>query len=330
MRPVILRTLISAFLVSVSAQCFAQAGGGHLLYGDFKVDDSQVSGPKPETFHLILYTRGGRVISRDVVSNNGRYRFFDVTNGDYYIVVEVESAEVARIPVTLGEMRRTDVRQDIQLEWRETFRSGGGKTEHAVSADSGYKRDGANATRFEKAQEATRKNDYDQAISLLLQIVASDPKDFIAWTELGTLHSKKDKPGEAEKAYLRALAERPSFFLALMNLGKLRLGQKNFEGSIEVLTQAVEKDPLSADGNYFLGEAYLGIKKGSKAVTYLNEAIRLDPVGKAEAHLRLGLLYNAAGAKDRAALEYEKFLVKKPDYPKRTELEKYISENKKH
>jgi len=330
MRHVLLRALIFAFLVSISAECFAQAGGGHLLYGDFKVDDSKATGPKPETFQLILYTRGGRMISREVVSNNGRFRFFDVTNGDYYIVVEVESTEVARVPVTLGEMRRTDVRQDIQLEWRETFRTGAARSEHAVSADSVYKREGVNATRFEKAQEATRKNDYDQAISLLLQVVGSDPKDFIAWTELGTLHSKKDKPGEAEKAYLRALAERPTFFLALMNLGKLRLGQKNFDGSIEVLSQAVEKDPQSADANFFLGEAYLQVKKGSKAVIYLNEALRLDPVGKAEAHLRLGLLYNAAGARDRAALEYEKFLVKKPDYPKRTELEKYISENKKH
>ena len=231
--------------------------------------------------------------------------------------------------MTLGELRKTDVRQDIQLEWRETFAGGGGRTEHSVSADSIYKREGANATRFEKAQEATRKNDYDQAISFLLQIVGSDPKDFIAWTELGTLHSKKDNAGEAEKDYLRALSERPSFFLAPINLGKLRLGQKNFEGSIEVLSKAVEKDPHSSDANFFLGEAYLQAKKGSRAVIYLNEAVRLDPVGKAEAHLRLGLLYNAAGARDRAALEYEKFLVKKPDYPKRAELEKYISENKK-
>src|SRR6185503_7983209 len=98
MKPILLRTLISALLVSVSAPCFAQAGGGHLLYGDFKVDDSKASGPKPETFQLILYTRGGRIVSREVVSNNGRYRFFDLSNGDYYIVVEVESAEVARVP----------------------------------------------------------------------------------------------------------------------------------------------------------------------------------------------------------------------------------------
>jgi Tfp pilus assembly protein PilF len=76
-----------------------------------------------------------------------------------------------------------------------------------------------------------------------------------------------------------------------------------------------------------LGEAYLQIKKGSKAVPYLTEAAKL---GKADAHLRLATLYNAVGLKDKAALEYEEFLKKRPDYKDRKALEQYISENKKH
>ena len=48
----------------------------------------------------------------------------------------------------------------------------------------------------------------------------------------------------------------------------------------------------------------------------------------ADAHLRLGALYNLAGYKDRAAAEYEQFLQKKPDYPERKKLEEYIQTNK--
>ena len=40
-------------------------------------------------------------------------------------------------------------------------------------------------------------------------------------------------------------------------------------------------------------------------------------------------LYNAAGYRDRAAAEYEQFLAKKPDYPEKEKLQKYIRENKK-
>jgi Tfp pilus assembly protein PilF len=61
----------------------------------------------------------------------------------------------------------------------------------------------------------------------------------------------------------------------------------------------------------------------------LEEAARLDPGNQAEAHLSLAALYDAANLKDRAAAEYEKFLAKKPDYPDKKKLEKYIRENKK-
>ncbi len=114
-----------------------------------------------------------------------------------------------------------------------------------------------------------------------------------------------------------------------LNLGRLRVARKNFEGAIEPLTKAVEIQPNSADANHYLGESYLQIKKGSKAVGYLNEAIRLDPLGKADLHLRLSTLYNAAGLKDKAASEYEQFLKKKPNYPDRKKLEDYIAANKK-
>ena len=87
--------------------------------------------------------------------------------------------------------------------------------------------------------------------------------------------------------------------------------------------------PKSADANYLLGESYLRLKKGSPAVGYLNEALKLDPKGMADVRLRLALLYNAAGMKDKAAVEYEQFLKVQPDYPDRKRLEEYISANKK-
>jgi len=48
----------------------------------------------------------------------------------------------------------------------------------------------------------------------------------------------------------------------------------------------------------------------------------------AEVHLKLALLYDRAGMKDKAAVEYEKFLDKKPDYPQSKTLKHYIAANK--
>jgi tetratricopeptide (TPR) repeat protein len=307
----------------------AQRGGGHTVYGDFKIDGSKVSGPKPETFYLVLYNSFGREVSRQAISNNGRYRFFDVANGEYYISIEVNSEEVARMQMRLFENEKTDIRRDIALEWQaglgERARNKGG----IISAADVYNRSSANKLLLKNAEEATKKKNYEQAASLLKEAVAADPKDFVVWTELGTVYFKAENLGDAEKAYRRALQEQPAFLLALLNLGKLQMAKKDFDGAIESLSLAVKAQPLSADANFFLGEAYLQVKKGSKAVGYLGEAIRLDPIGKADAHLRLAALYKGAGLKDKAAAEYEQFLAKKPDHPDKEKLLQYIKENKK-
>jgi tetratricopeptide (TPR) repeat protein len=198
-----------------------------------------------------------------------------------------------------------------------------------ISVADRYDRPAKTATIFSKAADAVKNKQYDQAISLLRQVVEIDAADFPAWSELGTVYFIQKNYAEAEKAFLQAIAKHPEYAIALISLGRLRIVQKNFDGAIEALTQAVKVLPTSPQANYFLGEAYLQIKKGSLAVGCLNEALKLDPVGMADAHLRLATLYNAVGMKDKAAAEYEQFLKKMPDHPDKKKLQDYITANKK-
>jgi tetratricopeptide (TPR) repeat protein len=329
------RTTFSLFLIlllaaSVAAQrqrgLTPTSSGRHVVYGDIKIDESQASGGKPISLDLTLFNEYGNAISRQRVQSNGRYRFIDLADGRYYIVVEFENSEIARFNVDFSSPLKTDAQQDIEFQWRDL--SGTAKA-GVVSAADRYDRPAKNATIFSKASEAIEKKHYDLAISLLRQIVETDAGDFPAWEELGTAYFIQKDFAEAEKAYSQAISKHPNYALALISLGRLRIAQKNFDGAIEVLTQAVKVEPSSPQANYFLGEAYLQIKKGSLAVGYLNEAIKLDPVGMADAHLRLATLYNAVGMKDKAAAEYAQFLKKKPDYPERKKLEQYIADNKK-
>ncbi len=301
-------------------------GGGHILYGDLKVDESKATGINRLSYDLILYSLARQVVARQTVSSNGRYRFNNLSSGVYDLAVELENVEVARIRVELVSPLPTDQRQDISLELRAPVAPPA--KPGSISVDDFYKRTPANQKLFERAQAATDHKKYVEAVGLFNELVANDPKDFQAWSELGTVYLIEKKPAEAEKAYANAIDIRPKFFLGLMNLGRVRMMQKNFEGAIEPFTAALSVNAVSADANYYLGEAYLQIKKGSKAVGYLNEAIKLDPVGKADAHLRLATLYNAVGMKDKAAIEYDEFLKKKPDYPDSKRLRDYIDANK--
>lgn len=298
----------------------------HVVYGDIKVDESQASRGKPISLDLTLFNEYGNAISRQRVQSNGRYRFIDLAEGRYYIVVEFENAELTRFTVDFSSPVKIDQQLDIELQWRDLSAA---RRASFISAADRYGRPGKNDKIFSKATEALEKKNYDQAISLLRQIVETDANDFPAWNELGTVYFIQENYAEAEKAYSQAIARHPDYASALISLGRLKIAQKNFDGAIEALAQAVKVQPTSPQANYFLGEAYLQIKKGSVAVSYLNEAIKLDPVGMADAHLRLGTLYNAVGMKDKAASEYEQFLKKKPDYPDKKKLQDYIATNKK-
>jgi tetratricopeptide (TPR) repeat protein len=305
----------------------ASRSTGFTLFGDLEVSGDAASANKALTFDLLLYSRSGVLLDRQKVGSKGRYRFLNVPAGEYDLVFEFESSEVARTQVRLIGIP-TDFRQDIALEWRPNPSAEKPGKPIAISAEDVYDRRPLNKNRFEKAQDAFDKKEYDKAINLLRQIVADDPQDFQAWAELGTVYLSLNNLAEAEASYLRATEVRPRFLLALLNLGRLRLRQKRFDGAITALDQAVAVQPKSPAANYFLGEAYLQIKKGSIAVEYLNEAIRLDPQGMAEVHLRLAALYHGAGMKDKAAAEYAAFLKKRPDYKDRKKLEQYIAENR--
>jgi tetratricopeptide (TPR) repeat protein len=301
------------------------------LFGDFKVNEIGLdSSTKPLTYQLVLYADSGVIVARQTISNGGRYRFMNLPNGVFYLAIEHENSEIARFRVELlRSFYKADFRQDVELEWRTILDSRGTKAAN-ISVEDNYVRSPENQKRFDKAKVAADARKNVEAVGLFKNLLTEDQNDFQAWTELGTAYLAQENLTEAEKAYMEAVRLRPKFLLALLNLGRLRMLQKNFDGAIAVLTQAVELKPDSAAANYYLGESYLLIRKGSKAVGYLNEALKLDPVGRADAHLRLAALYDGAGLKEKAVIEYEEFLKKKPNYSDKKKLEQYITQNKKN
>ena len=320
------RFSLSVLFTFFLAGMVAAQSGGHTLFGDVKVDETSASGLKPIAVEVLLYSEGGSLIARQTIQSNGRYRFLDLRDAIYIVAIEVENLEVARVRVHVSSPFKTDFRQDIQLQWREppaAVKTG------VIWAGESYNRSAENTAEFSKAISEIERKRYDRAIPLLRQIVESDPGDFPAWEDLGTLYFILKNLDEAEKNYAQALKARSDYVPALIGFGRLRLVQKNFRDAVELLKHAVKVQPTSPLANYFLGEAYLQLKLGSTAVGYLNEAIRLDPIAMADAHLRLAALYNAKGLKEKAAAEYEAFLKKRPDSPDKKKLKEYIAANKK-
>lgn len=318
-------TAASLLIITLLAVTVAAQTNGHVLFGDIKIDESQAGDAKMVTFQVLLYGESGGLLMRQTVPANGRYRFIDLRNGRYEVVVEFESREIARVLVSVNSPFKTDFRQDIELQWKNVSTA---VNKGVVSAAEFYERSGANKALLRRAREASQRKQYAQANSLLRKIVDVDDRDFPVWEELGTNFFILKTFFEAESCYLKALQLKPTYVPAMINLGRLRIVTKNLNGAVEVLDRAVKLQPTSAEANYFLGDAYLEAKLGSKGVPYLNAAIKLDPAAMADAHLLLAALYNATGLKDKAAAEYSAFLKQRPNFSERKILEAYISANK--
>ena len=278
---------------------------------------------KPSAAELARPT--GPELARQKVINGGSYRFSDLTPGEYELAIEIDLHEVSRTRIFLSSLHAPfGLQHDIVFDWEPP---GNSLKSPTISAVAVHERTSANKRLFKKAEDAVAEKDYDQAISFLKEIVASDKADYQAQAILGTLLASKGKYDEAEQAYLSALSANPNFPPALLDFGRLRLKQKKFADAIDHLTRLVGLQPDSGEANLLLGDAYVQANLTSKAIPHLNSAASL---GFPEAHLRLAWIYDGTGSKEKAALEYEEFLKKKPDYPDRQKLEAYIRANKKN
>jgi tetratricopeptide (TPR) repeat protein len=325
-------SFVTLILLAAAIQIYApatMAQGGLTIFGDVRItSDGNTIVPK-EVLLLLRRVSDGEV-GRQMVSSRGRYRFSNLKEGEYEILAEVDGKEIGRLTqIRIGGMTLSNspygYQNDLDIRWRPAGSraiSGGG----VISAADVYERAASSQSIFVKAEEAVAKKKLDQAATLLKQVVEADKEDFQAWTALGTVYFAQEKFDDAKQAYQQAISVKPDTPRAYFNLGRLLSSQKKYEEAIEPLAKAIELQPTSGDANLLIGEAYLQLKKGSKAIPHLNEAAKL---GRPEAHLRLGWLYNAAGLKDRAALEYAEYLNKNPAYPDRDKLKEYISANKK-
>lgn len=323
--PCFLLLLVALMTFVFPGKATAQ-NSNYSIWGEVRITGGASDSSAPTGATIVISRVGTGEVGRQNVSSGGRYRFTNLSEGDYDITVEAEGREITRVrlnilPGTLAPFY--GFRQDFEFSWKTRSTD---SPASVISAADAYTRSAANQALYQKAQDTIARKKYDQAIDLLKQILESDKADFQVWTLMGTVYGVQEKPADAEKAYLTAIETKPTFALALINLGRLRMAQRKFEEAVETLTRMVELQPQSGEANVMLGEAYLQLKKGSKAIGYLNEAARL---GRPEAHLRLGWLYNAAGMKDKAAVEYTEFLKKVPDYPDRKKLEEYIGASKK-
>jgi Flp pilus assembly protein TadD len=161
---------------------------------------------------------------------------------------------------------------------------------------------------LEKRGNDARKNgNYALAIDLLKRAVDADPKNNMAWNDLGLAYLDSRQDEDAIKSFQKQIEVNPYHPYAYNNLGRIYLRQRKYEEAIKWFNKQLEIDPLDKYAHANLGLANLEQEKYMEAVPELEKAASLTP-DNAEAQVRLGEAYLNAGQDEKAMTAFDNAL----------------------
>jgi len=156
---------------------------------------------------------------------------------------------------------------------------------------------------IEQGTAAQAADNYAQAELIWHRVIEIDPKNAIAYYNLGNALYKQGKLEEAIAAYHQTIQLNPTLAPAYYNLGIALYKQGKLEEAIAAYRQAIQLDPKDAAAYYNLGIALKAQGKLEEAIAAYRQAIQLDPKF-AFAYNNLGVALYDQGKLEEAIAAY--------------------------
>jgi tetratricopeptide (TPR) repeat protein len=215
-----------------------------------------------ESVRVLLLDGGYSQIGMTVTDSIGRYRFQNLSTGEYYIQAEPVGKELQpdtqRITVNPFSARRGAAeifRLDIALRPKDNPN----RNERA-SAGAG------NGTLFYQNVPEEAKKEYARSVKSL----------------------EKDEPAKATISLKRALEIFPDYYEALELLGCEYVKQREYALAVPLLMRATKVNNDNWRSHYSLGVALVELKRWQEGVPALRRAVELNP-DSANTNMRLGI-----------------------------------------
>ena len=146
---------------------------------------------------------------------------------------------------------------------------------------------------LQEVARAARKNveqgKYRTAEKQYQTVLAKDPKNLDALSNLGVVYFRIGKIRSAESTLKKALAIAPNDDFVLTTLGIVHYRQTRFEEALKELRKAIEINPNSATAHNYLGITASQKGRQQEAEKEMLQAIAKDP-NYADAHFNLAVL----------------------------------------
>ena len=132
-------------------------------------------------------------------------------------------------------------------------------------------------TNYSRAEALVRQGNFNEAITILRPLLASEPRNLKALNLLGIALTQKGELPAANREFSRALELDPKFYPALENLAANEFTLKDYSASEKHFLEALKSAPDDPAVNSFLGK--ITFKRGdyARATQYLRKSEPLFP-----------------------------------------------------
>lgn len=151
---------------------------------------------------------------------------------------------------------------------------------------------------YQKAVDASKKEDWKEAIKNYEQAVKTDPTFIYAWDNLGICYRRAGEYDKALNAYKQSLAIDPKGKMPLQNIAMTYIYKKEYQKAIDAYNDLDKVYPGDPEVYYGMGHTYFSyLKNNEKGLDYICKAYRIYTEQKSayrtDAETLIGYIYKS-------------------------------------
>ena len=257
----------------------------------------------------------------------GRFRFRDLSSGQYVVAVFIPGKGDVRRTIDLGPAT-ADAKGclDLTIPVDDALGVSGEAIEDNSKVSTGELSVPESAHReYEEAQRKLSRRDVTAAVEHLERAVAIAPQFAAAWNNLGIIAYQMRQYARADSCFRKALAQKPGSYEPLVNLGGVLLNEGKPAEALPYNRSAVRSRPHDALANSQLGMNYFALRDLDSAQKYLDLAKRIDPAHFSYPQLTLARIHLLRDERNQAAQELRDFLRLHPDAPESVRIREQLT-----
>lgn len=162
-----------------------------------------------------------------------------------------------------------------------------------------------------QAMQQANAGDLVAAETLLLRVVAINPREPNVWKNLAVVYSRSDRPEEAILALERAIEQHGNDAGPKMDLAKVYIQQRDYRQAIALLREILQSNSSNHEAHAYLASALVNLGQHAEAVVHWRAVIQAEPTN-ADARQMLAESLAPLGQYSAALVELEAVLRLRP------------------